>query len=139
MKLSIWSLVILLALSECGFAQSVRVRDSTVIDQQDCPLKFKQWKGSAVVVKNVSRQQIVRFELICVERIGKSYKLIEQFDPSEGLVAPGAFSSEWGFDATPLNACRSRKGLLTVASVRFADGNEWSSHLVEKGNGASPR
>ena len=92
-----------------------------------------------MVVKNVSRQQIASFDLVCIVRTGKAYQLIDKFDPSEGLVEPGAFSSEGGFDATPLNACRSRKGLLAVASVKFADGTEWNSHLVKKTDGGSPK
>lgn len=137
MKLLPWRFVIVIGLLGCVFAQSSRVRDSAVIEQQDSPLAFSQWKGSAVVVKNLSRKQIARFQLVCVARTGKKYDVLDTFDPSEDRIDPGSFGSEGGFDATPLNVCRSKKGLLAVATVRFSDGTEWKTHLTRSTDGAT--
>jgi hypothetical protein len=115
------------------FAQSVDVRQvrRSFLEQPGCPLNAVRGGGSAFVLKNVSDKQIASYALACFTRTGKKYKPITTFDASEGSIDPGGFTSEGGFDAAPPNACRSRKSLVGVATVRFADESSWLSPLLK--------
>jgi hypothetical protein len=123
---------LIFSLLSSGYGQSThaRVLERTVIQQQDSPLSFVQWHGSSAAIKNVSDRRIASFVFVCVVRTGKTYKAVDSYDSSESPVSAGEFSHEGGMDATRLNACRSRKGLLAVGSVKFSDRGSWQSTLV---------
>jgi hypothetical protein len=52
------------------------------------------------------------------------------FEVTEHSVNPGEFSLEAGFDATPLNVCKSRNKLIGVSEVIFSDNTSWKSPLT---------
>jgi hypothetical protein len=91
------------------------------------------------VLKNVSNKHVSTYVLSCFIRNGKKYKAVDTYASLEGSVAPGAFTHEGGFDATPLNACRSSRGFLAVASVKFDDGTSWISPLMKHVDGSPSR
>lgn len=130
-NLCVW-VALLLSPVACSFAQTARIRvlDRTVIQQDNSPLEFVQWRGSSAVIKNVSDKRIESFVFVCLVREGKTYSKVGRYDSSEGSIDPGKFTHVGGFDATPLNACRSWKGLLAVASVKFADEGSWVSPFI---------
>ena len=92
---------LIFSLLSSGYSQSThaRVLDRTVIQQQDSPLAFAQWHGSAAVIKNVFHKRIASFVFVCVVRTGKIYKAVDSYDSSEGMVGAGEFSHEGGMDA----------------------------------------
>src|SRR5215467_12413613 len=121
----VWTALILSLLSSSyGQSTHARVLDRTIIQQQDSPLSFVQWRGSSAVIKNVSDKPIASFVFVCLVRKGKIYKTVFSYDSTStyGPVGAGEFSHEDGIDTTPLNACRSWKGLLAVGTVKFSDG-----------------
>jgi hypothetical protein len=128
----VWTALILSLLST-SYAHSghIRVLDRTVIQQQNSPVAFVKWRGSSVVIKNATDKPIASFVFVCVVRKGRTYRAVGKYDSAEGPVGAGEFSNEGGMDATPLNACRSWKGLLAVGSVKFFDGSYWESALLK--------
>ena len=126
---------IMLFLVALSFAKSDERRDvhRSFLEQRGCPMSAISQRGSALVLKNVSDKRIVSYVLACFSRAGKRYEPNATFDVSEVPVDPGGFTSEGGFDATPLNICRSRKSLIGVSEATFADGSSWKSPLTRRG------
>src|SRR5689334_18089657 len=103
------------------------------LEQPGCPLVSVKSEGSAVVLKNVSSKDIITYRLACFVQHGKQLKRILLFEKSEdGTVQPGKTFIEGGFDATPVNVCRSRKSQLGVAEVEFKDLTVWKSPIDDK-------
>jgi hypothetical protein len=125
--------IILLAFLVCSVAQSDQIQKErrSFLEQRGCPIKAIASGGSALVVKNVSDKQIASFVLGCLTRSGKTYEVVDTYDSSDGSIEPGGVAHEGGMDATPLNICRSLKGVLSVGSVKFADGSSWQSPLMK--------
>lgn len=129
-KLSIMPGVVALLAVGCSFAQSAGDHPHphrSFLEQSESPLTAVSQDGSALVLKNESDKRIVSYVLGCFSRKGKRYIPIQKFDASRVPVEPGAFTSEGGFDATPLNICRSQNSLVGVISVRFSDESSWLS------------
>jgi hypothetical protein len=126
-------LVIVAALTGATSAQTANVRrvPRSFLEQTGCPIGAASQNGSALVLKNVSDKSIASYVLACFVQNGKRYKPIAKFDLSEVAIKPREFTSEGGFDSSPLNTCRSRKGLVGVATVTFSDKSSWQSPLME--------
>ncbi len=89
-------------------------------------------KGSALLLKNVSDKRIVGYVLACFAQRGKKYEPVLAFDAAQVSVEPGEFTFDGGFDATPLNQCRSQHWLMGVSEVAFSDGSSWKTHWLNK-------
>jgi len=87
---------------------------------------------SSLVLKNVSNKHIVSYTLACFSLAPKAYEPIAIFDPLEVAMKPGGTIFDGGFDNTPVpNECRSRKALVGIATVRFADKSSWQSPFMK--------
>jgi hypothetical protein len=63
----------------------------------------------------------------------EKYNVVDTYNSSpEILIDPGGFSHEGGMDATPLNACKSNRGLLAVGFVKFTDTSVWVSPFMKR-------
>ena len=84
--------------------------------------------GSAYELKNVGPKAVASYKLACFHRdAAKPPKADLVFEESFESIQPNEATGVYGFDATPPNACRSRKELLGVYEVKFSDGTSWKT------------
>jgi len=125
--------LVVASLLACTLSQTGKVphSDKSFLEQEGCPIRAVASGGSSLVVKNISDKQIASFVLACLVAKGKKYTVVDTYNSSQGLIDSGGFSHDGGMDATPLNACRSRQGLLAVGFVKFTDTSMWVSPFMK--------
>ena len=98
------------------------------LEQKDCPLEAVAKDGSALEVRNASAKEIVNWGEFCLVKHGRNYSVRAVYPVREPGVKPHEFAVDvLGFDATPLNTCRSAGGLIAISEVVFSDGTRWKS------------
>jgi hypothetical protein len=131
---------VVVVLTTLSLAQSDRAEiHRSFLHQNGCPLEAISSRGSAVVLKNVSNKSIVSYALACFAPRGKKFETVVTFDASQASVAPGGFTSDGGFDASPLNQCKSRKWLLGISEATFTDKSSWKTPWSAGNAGDSPQ
>ena len=83
--------------------------------------------GSALELKNVGQKTITSYRLACFRRSANQPKVDVLFEETFESIPPNEAIGEYGFDATPPNACRWHKDLIGVYEVKFSDGTSWKT------------
>ena len=136
--------LLLIALVASGtsvcLAQGEKHRDvsQSFLEERGSPLKAIQTGGFAVVLRNVSKKEILNWGEVCLGRSGNGFKILKMFTLDvESPLRPGyAEGDSRSMDGSPIVICKAYGGLLAISEVQFGDGSNWKSRWLKT---ASPR
>ncbi len=116
-------------------AQEEKSRDLNrpFLEERGSPLKAIQTGGSVVILRNVSKKEILNWGEVCLSRSGNRYEIVKTFTLDvESPLRPGyAEGDSSGIDATPIVICGKYRGILAVSEVQFIDGSSWKSRWLK--------
>jgi hypothetical protein len=118
------------ALGVYSAAQDARNR--SFLEERRSPLKAIRTSGSVVVVRNVSKKEILTWDEMCLARSGDRYKILELFTlDMKSPLKPGDMRGDsFDIDGAPVVICSAYGGTLAISEVQFRDGTSWKSRWL---------